>query len=334
MFNKIYAFLEENFCTKEIIILIIFTLAINIEFPYYIDVPGGTIDLATRIEVVDSKPINGSLNSVYVSELKATIPTLIASKFNDEWEITKIEDVLVDNETKEDVNIRGQLTLKTGVNNATYYAYQKAGKELTVKAKKLYIYYIHDAAKTDLKVGDQLISIDDKEIVDEKDISEIINNHNIGDKIKMTVQDKHGQKQKYFEIINYEDSKKIGVNITTIYDYGTDQKVKFKYLDSEGGSSGGLMNTLYIYSSLIEEDIVKGKKIIGTGTIEKSGLIGSIGGIKFKVKSAFKAKADVFFVPAGSNCEEAEEIKKDKNYKLNLVCVNTFNEVVDYLKNN
>ena len=97
------------------------------------------------------------------------------------------------------------------------------------------------------------------------------------------------------------------------------------------GSSGGFANALYIYSSLVNEDIIKGRLIIGTGTIDIDGNIGEIGGLKYKFKAAAKSGASVFFVPEG-NCDETKKIKNEKNYDLNFVCIKTFDEAIDYLK--
>ena len=53
------------------------------------------------------------------------------------------------------------------------------------------------------------------------------------------------------------------------------------------------MLTLAIYNSLVDKDITKGKKVVGTGTIEEDGSVGSIGGVKYKLNGAVRQKADV-----------------------------------------
>ena len=45
---------------------------------------------------------------------------------------------------------------------------------------------------------------------------------------------------------------------------------------------------LEIYNELIEEDLTKGYTIAGTGTLDINGDVGSISGIKYKLKSAEK----------------------------------------------
>ncbi|MFH0993200.1 MAG: hypothetical protein V1761_02500, partial [bacterium] len=64
-----------------------------------------------------------------------------------------------------------------------------------------------------------------------------------------------------------------------------------------GGPSGGLMQALYVYNQLIDEDITHGLRIAGTGTIGYDGVAGYIGGVGQKVVTAYYNGAQVFFVP-------------------------------------
>lgn len=264
MFNKIYASIKNKFklYKKELIFLLLFAIIINIRFPYYIDAPGGTLELDKRIVIPNGKKVNGSLNLVYVLELEATIPTLTMSLFKKDWDVIKKEEVVASNESIEEANNRGKITLKESMNNAVYYALKLAGKEVSEKGKSLYVIYVASDAKTSLKVGDQILKINDASINDSSDIANILADLEIGDKAKVTVKRNDTLKEVEFEVIEYEDEKKIGISITSITEYESPENIEFNYQDSESGSSGGFMNTLYIYSSLIDEDIIKGKKLL------------------------------------------------------------------------
>lgn len=93
------------------------------------------------------------------------------------------------------------------------------------------------------------------------------------------------------------------------------------------------MLTLTIYNAITDEDIIKGRNIAGTGTISSDGQVGEIDGIKYKIMGAAKNKMDIVFVPS-ANYEEAIKTKEKYNYKLNIIKVDNFSEVVEYLKNN
>ena len=156
-------------------------------------------------------------------------------------------------------------------------------------------------------------------------------NHEIGDKIKVKVLEKGKEKVKDVEIVEIADSKKMGIGLNILYDYELSDQINYSKNSSEMGSSGGFINALYIYSYLIDEDFITGRNIVGTGTIDELGTVGEIGGLKYKMKAAVKAKADIFFVPEG-NCEEAKELKEKNKYEINMVCVSKFEDAIAYLK--
>ncbi len=336
MFNKIYAKLKKNIILykKELIFLILFAIIINIRFPYYIEAPGGILSLNERIVVDDSSKLNGSLNLVYVLEIDATIPTLLISAINSNWNVVKKEDVVPTNETIDDVNKRGYIMLKESMNQAVIYAYQKANEKIVLKESKLYITYVSEDAKTDLKVGDQIIEINGEKVTSTNDVELIKEKLNLDEEVDVTIKVDDSEIKKHFKLYELDGIKKIGILISPLSEYETERKVEFKYSDSESGSSGGFMNALYIYLSLINDDLIKGKKIVGTGTIDLDGNVGTIGGIEYKLKTAVKEKADLFFVPSGENCVDAGQLKKERDYDIRIICVNNFDDALSYLKEN
>jgi PDZ domain-containing protein len=92
-----------------------------------------------------------------------------------------------------------------------------------------------------------------------------------------------------------------------------------------GGPSGGMLQTLSIYVSLLKLNIPD-IKISGTGTINTDGIIGRIGGIRQKIYTAEFNKVDVFFIPA-SHLSEIEGI----DYSFIIVPVETIEEAANWL---
>ncbi len=95
-----------------------------------------------------------------------------------------------------------------------------------------------------------------------------------------------------------------------------------------GGPSGGMLQTLSIYVSLLNiniPDVV----IAGTGTINSSGTIGRIGGIVQKIYTAEYNNVDVFFIPK-SHYDDV----KDINVSYELVPVETIEEAALWLYEN
>ena len=124
-------------------------------------------------------------------------------------------------------------------------------------------------------------------------------------KLNIKVKNNNKEYNRYAKVIEYEGEKKLGVILTTINEYKTNPSVKINIDANESGSSGGLIMALAIYNKLVKEDITKGLTIVGTGTIDEYGNIGTIGGIKYKLKNAESKNADLFLVPKGENYDEA-----------------------------
>ena len=119
--------------------------------------------------------------------------------------------------------------------------------------------------------------------------------------------------------------------VTTKKEIKTEPNISVQFKQGESGSSGGLMMALEIYNSLIDEDIAKGKKIAGTGTIDEKGNVGQISGIKYKIKGAAK-EADIFLAPAGDNYQEAIKTVKEENLNIKVIEVSTLKGAIEQLK--
>ena len=321
-------YIKENY--KFIISLILVIIVLSIRFPYYIDAPGGITDMSEKIEI-NGYESKGSFNLAYVKEYRATVPTLLISLLNKDWKVIKQEDVLLDTEDYRTYELRDKILMEESISNSIYNAYKKANKEIKIKSDKFLVTYITKESNTNLEVGDDIISINNININSKEDISNIVKNLNIGEKLNIKVLNNEKEYNRYAYVIEEDNNKLIGILISQINKYETNPKVVVNVDKNESGSSGGLITTLSIYNSLVKEDITNGLTIVGTGTIDLNGNIGSIGGVEYKLKSAVKEKADIFLVPNDENYEEAIRIKKENNYDIEIKGVSTFDEVVEYL---
>lgn len=96
------------------------------------------------------------------------------------------------------------------------------------------------------------------------------------------------------------DKPVLGVGAIANYTFPFDVQIR---LDDVGGPSAGMMFALGIVDKLTPENITGGNHIAGTGTIDASGTVGPIGGIRQKLYGAQRAGAKYFLAPAG-NCKD------------------------------
>lgn len=325
---KIKEFIKREY--KFILFLVLVLTLFYVKLPYYVSAPGGTINITDRVEMDNYKSAGGSLNMLYVSEYNATPMTFLWAKLSG-YDISSNKNKQISNETVSEVEIRNKIMRDNSLDIATMVAYTKAGKKIDIKSKRNVV--IATTKDNGLKIGDEILNVDNNLCEEVNDIKSIIKSKEVGDTITFKVLRDDKEKEVESKILLEDNTKVIGVIIITEYDYELDPKIDIKFKNSESGASGGLMLTLTIYNAISDEDIIKGRNISGTGTISSDGSVGEISGVKYKIMGAAKNNMDIAFVPS-SNYEEAIKTKEKYNYNIEIVKVDTFDEAVEYLKNN
>jgi len=201
------------------------------------------------------------------------------------------------------------------------------------------VYYVSDIrdysdAVKKLKIGDVITEIDGKEINQIEEIRTSYAKKSIGDSLLITVErkDKNGKVTPVttqvilVENLDIEEKERpaIGILVGTSARFPID--VDFN-LPGVGGPSAGLIFAVGIVEKLTEEDLVRGRKIAGTGTITASGKVGGIGGIEEKMVGASRIGATIFIAPR-ENCPDIEHVPKG----LKVIPVSTLSEAIEALR--
>lgn len=326
---KIRRFIKENY--RFLLLMMLIVLFFNIRLPYYIMAPGGTINITDRVVMENyKKDNNGSINMLYVSEYEGTPASILMAKLRN-YDIESNKERQISNESVKEINRRNTIMRDNSLDIATMVAYRESGKEITIKEKKNIV--IARTLDNGLEVGDIILSVDGMSCDDVSEIKKVINRKEEGEYVTFKILRNNKEKEIKSKIVLSENTKVVGVVIITEYDYDISPKIDIKFKNSESGSSGGLMLTLTIYNAINDEDIIKNRKIAGTGTISSDGTVGEIDGVKYKIMGAAREKVDVVFVPT-ANYEEAVMVNNKYKYNLNIVRVDSFKETIEYLKNN
>ena len=201
------------------------------------------------------------------------------------------------------------------------------------------VYYVSDIrdysdAVKKLKIGDVITEIDGKEINQIEEIRTSYAKKSIGDSLLITVErkDKNGKvtpvttRVILVENLDIEEKERpaIGILVGTSARFPID--VDFN-LPGVGGPSAGLIFAVGIVEKLTEEDLVRGRKIAGTGTITASGKVGGIGGIEEKMVGASRIGATIFIAPR-ENCPDIEHVPNG----LKVIPVSTLSEAIEALR--
>lgn len=286
-------------------ILLIFVLVYRIDFE--IQAPGGISDVEDLIDVdyqVDD--IKGSFSSTYIISFnRPTIFQFVISDFSKYNEVNIIPEYYRHYTDTENRQI-SFLQKMTSVDAAVIVAYQRASlvnDDIIIQDQTFYNVVLVAGKAEDLSnydqigLGDSFVSMignDDQIITDYGSLSQYMDE---GQDYVFNFENTQGT---YQVILNEEDIDD-GRLILRSYTLVDGDQIYPKYTESEsniGGPSGGLLQTLSIYNNLTKEDLTKGYKIAGTGTIRYDGSVGYVGGIKQKIATAYVNDVDFFFIPA------------------------------------
>jgi PDZ domain-containing protein len=204
-------------------------------------------------------------------------------------------------------------------------------------------YFISDVrdysqARGKLRIGDLIIKVDGNAITEIEEIRSSYSDKKIGDPLLITVErvKKSGERVLITEsvtlVANQEstadaEARKrpaIGILVGTTARFPID--VQFN-LEGVGGPSAGMIFALGIIEKLTAEDLLRGRRVAGTGTISANGSVGPIGGIEAKMVGASRRGATIFLAPR-ANCSEIQNIPSG----LQVIPVSTLSEAISALR--
>ncbi|MFC0271174.1 SepM family pheromone-processing serine protease [Metabacillus herbersteinensis] len=323
-----------------IILTIVAAVLTFIKLPYYITQPGMATELAPIVEVENGYDERGSFSLTTVRFGRANPLTYLWAQFNEFYYIHPLEEIRGEDESDEEYLNRQLHMMETSQESAITVAYKKAGKEVDYKFHGVYVLNVLKdmPAAGKLEAGDRIYKVNDQEFETSDEFIEYVSGIKVGKDVLISFERNGDEKETAVKLAPFpEDPNKSGIGISLL----TDREIIVEpeiTLNTEkiGGPSAGLMMTLEIYNQLTKEDLTKGYKIAGTGTIATNGEVGPIGGISQKIVAADNAGVDIFLAPnekdiPTSNYNEAVKTAEKINATMKIVPVDTFEEAVVYL---
>ena len=279
-----------------------------VKVDYSITTPATINQVEEIITIENSSKLNGTINvtSVYSYDEVSLLSYLLAHT-NKYAEVDEIPDY--SNISYSDLIIGGTIQKNNSIYNAIIAGYNEAGYELNYKFDGYYVVGTFAFTSKSIGVGDKILSVNGIELTPEYSFDDACNESR-SPKLKLSVIKYQEDAPKEIEVevgIYQLDGKShysFGINTEVSYiPENTDGCPKFNVLwdkiNSIGGS-GGLLQSFYIYESLTGGKLSNGLTIAGTGTIDKDGNVGHIGGIKQKIITAEFSNVDIFIVPVTS----------------------------------
>lgn len=322
-------------------IVLILLIGTFYSLPFYVSKPGMAKELNSLIEVENGFDEEGSFMLTTVRMGRANIYSFLIAKFSDYQKIYPLEDIMGEEESEEEYNVRQLHLMDSSKLSAIEVAYKKAGIPVKFEYKGVYVLNVVESmpAHEKLLPGDRIFKVDNQDFSSSDEFIQYVSEKEAGEVLTLTYE--RGNKVGETEIAVQtfpEDKTKVGIGIGLVDDKEIQVEPDVEiHSDEIGGPSAGFMFALEIYNQLTKEDMTRGYHIAGTGTISSSGKIGRIGGIEQKIVAADRAGAEIFFAPneegiENSNYSAAVKAAEDIGSKMKIVPVDNFNQAVDYLE--
>ena len=201
------------------------------------------------------------------------------------------------------------------------------------------IYFIsqvrdYSDAKGKLEPGDRILIVDGDTINEIEEIRSAYSDRKIGDVIEIKVdREINGETREFVEKVRLVSNQEpgadpgrpaIGILVGTTAKFPVDIDFNIRGV---GGPSAGLIFAVGVVEKMTPEDLLRGRKVAGTGSISPNGEVGAIGGIEEKMIGASRKGATIFLAPR-DNCPDIKHIPKG----LKVIPVSTLSEAIAALR--
>ena len=318
---------------RVITILIISILPFGvIKTDYYFMSPGPPYQWDIEIVGANSYEFEGNLYQLTVRRDEANYFTYFWAKVDNSVDLYSREVILPKGVTPEQLSQISMQNMRTSENVAIAVALSSLNFEIETKGDGVLVVGILDDSPVAGKLlQEELITSINNEVVESiTEFIALLRTYEIGDivsigfirnNVENTIQ------TTLIEHIDYENEPMVGFLASTpnerfVFPIDVDIDT-----GNVGGPSAGLMMALNVYNALTEDDMTKGIKVAGTGTIEIDGSVGPVGGVKQKVISAKNAGSSLILVPT-ANFKDVESYIDEET---TIIAVDTFNQALEVI---
>lgn len=247
----------------------------------------GSLDLLT-VSVVgnpDQSPSWLEIADAWFQPSKAVLP---------------LDDVFPPGTTTEQSNAQNAAAMVDSQQDAIAAALSRLGYDFpeNVAVKQL---LTGSPASRVLKVGDEITSVNGVKVRSIQALRDAVKKNGAGKPAELGIVRDGAASMVAITPTESQGQVVIGIGAGMDYTFPFDVKIQ---LNNVGGPSAGQMFALGIMDKLTPGSLTGGKRIAGTGTIDNTGTIGPIGGIRQKMYAARDSGKATYFLAPASNCDE------------------------------
>ncbi|WP_188037264.1 S16 family serine protease [Actinotalea sp. JY-7885] len=296
-----------------VVTAVLLAVCAALPLPYAIESPGPTRDTlgeddGTPLITVEGAPTFDSSGELLLTTVRVaggpgsavSLPQVVASWFDRTRAVVPVEQLYPSEETREEVEERNQAAMASSQENATVAALEELGYEVPTRL------VVADAVPGSGSEGvvlpdDVIVSVDGTPVDAFSELDDVLGTVEPGADVVLGVErDGEPVDLRVTTTQGPDGTALLGVYLAPEFELPVDVTIE---IDSIGGPSAGTMFALGIIDRLTEADETGGQTIAGTGTMDLTGAVGPIGGIRQKLAGAKEDGATWFLAPE-ANCDE------------------------------
>ncbi|MGD6778269.1 S16 family serine protease [Sutcliffiella horikoshii] len=325
-----------------VIALLVIIGSVFVPTGYDVLFAGNPFNLDEFVQYEGGSELDGDLGMTYVASLQnSKWPLMVLTHLFEEG-VEIVPSVSGQQDMGfEELDYQNKQMMTQSKIKAEYIARGILGEQPKLELQGFYpVFYLADwEGKDKVKVTDLLVGIDGEklesyehldQLIVEKEPEEILTLSLIreGKEIEVDVTT--------YPHKDYYGNTVLGVFFEEVFETSKDENIEWQNIENLGGPSAGLMITLTLLDKMMEESLLKGNAVAGTGTITIDGEVGPIGGVKQKVIGAANAGFDYFIVPLDDEWEKNESIARrtisEEDLDIELIPVGTIEDAVNALE--
>jgi PDZ domain-containing protein len=305
-----------------------------VKLPYYAISPGPVEEVTDLITVTDvpTYTTNGDLYLLTVGLREVNAFEYVEAEIDPQVDLIGRDVIRPPGVSEEQVTRTNLQAMDQSIDAAEYVALTRLGYQVGFTGDGVSVTQVEPGSPADgtLQVGDLIKEIDGQSVLTADDAAAVIRAHAIGDTI--TISGLRNDQPFSVQVTlaphpDIEGAPMVGVVLETVnlrLTLPIDLKVDSRNI---GGPSAGMMYAITILDVLTPEDLTRGHRIAGTGTISTDETVGAIGGVRQKVYGARSVGAEYVIVPADNYADAITAADND----IQVVSVNTLQDALDFL---
>ena len=278
--------------------------ALVVPMPYVEYLPGGAVSIAPLVEIrgTEVTALDGETALLTVRVARQPLATLALIALDSDRSVLPAIRVYPQGIDRQDYLARERARFDRQFEVAAAVGAAAAGAALEVTTEVVVLdVVIGGPSDGILAPGDVVLTVDGVAVTSGADLAGRVQQSRPGDTLTLRIVHAGVEREVAIVLAALDDGgqARIGVLVQTAVD---DLRLPFEILLRPGvgigGPSAGLMVGVTVYDLLSEEDLLAGRRVAGTGTLDIDGRVGDVGGVLEKTIAAIRADYDVLLVPS------------------------------------